>query len=125
MLSSVWRRVAEAALLASASRERRRSSSRRFATDFRRLSRLDRFSSGKPIVTMVAKVIIATNAVNRLSGLVRVWARSMSMAAASEPEVDHAAHDENAQRHPEQTAQHHQLAAWVVEHRMHVVRGGD
>src|ERR1044071_5012701 len=103
MLSSVWRRVPP--VLVSASRERRRSSSRRLATDFSRDSRLDRFSSGMPMVTIVAKVIAATKKVKRLSGFVSVRARSMSMAVASELEVDHAAHDEDAHRHPNAAAQ--------------------
>src|SRR5215203_4042579 len=102
------------AFLEIASRDLRRSSSRRLATDFSRPSRLELPNAGAARVMTVAKVAIATKAARILFGSVRVWA--MFMRAPSELEVDHLAHHEDAHAHHQTAGQQHQVAAGVGEH---------
>src|SRR5471030_1223829 len=118
MPASVRRSVGVPCLPARASRERRRSSSRRLATDLRRLSNPVCWKAGETIVTMAAKVIKPTAAAMTLSGLVRIW--TQSIARSLEFEVDHADHHEHAEAHPDGRNAEHQPAAVVDEHRQHV-----
>jgi hypothetical protein len=70
--SSAWRSDPPPPFWDMASRERRRSSSRRLATDFSRPSRPLLLSIGEARVTMVANTTIAMKALSRFWGSVSI-----------------------------------------------------
>src|SRR5687768_7448333 len=85
-----------------------RSSSRFLATSLRREPSLFSFIAGAATVTTVAKQAPAARTAAMLRGSVRV--STMSAMAPSELEVDHAVHDEDAERHHHRAAEQDQVA---------------
>src|ERR1019366_639862 len=125
--SSAWRRLPPWVFEAArASRDRRLSSSRRLATEFSRFSSVERENSGEARVTKVANESTATNPIRRLLGSVRMAAtEEKSIVCALELEIDHAAHDPDAEYLNDKAGEQHQLAPVVGVHDRHVGRRGD
>src|SRR5262245_21116864 len=103
----VRRNVTLSAPRASRSRSRWRIFSRSSATDLMRLLKVSGASSGIARVSTVAIAPIAANTIARKRVSLSFSINRSSMAPASEIEVDHLAHDENADRHPGGGAHEH------------------
>src|SRR5262245_60303312 len=95
---------------ASRSRSRWRIFSRSTATDFMRLDSASVTSSGMASVITVATAPMAANTIARKRGSLSFWIRRSIMARTSEVEVDHLAHDEDADRHPDGATEQHRAA---------------
>src|SRR6185436_12613114 len=93
------------------------------ATAFMRLPSESPASSGIAKVSTVATAAMAAKSIARTRVLVRFSAIRLSMAV-SEIEVDHLAHHQHADRHPDRAAGQHRPAHWMGPQQFDVCRAG-
>src|ERR1041384_7250131 len=100
-----------------------RNSSRRSETDFMRLPRERRSSSGRPSVTIVANARAPTNDITKKSRLNRMLRTptSVLMLAPSVLEADHLLHHCDSAGHPQAATGQHDVAHALGEEKFDVV----
>src|SRR5262245_55598054 len=105
------------------SRSRCRIFSRSSATVFIRFSRLSPASSGMASVSTVAKAATAANSIAMKRGSCSLVMRR-SIMAGSEIEIDHLAHHQDADRHPDEAAREQHPAGGMRPQELDVVGRG-
>src|SRR5689334_9690206 len=98
--------------------------SRSFATAFMRLLRFSPASSGMTSVYAVALAAIAANSIVMKRGLWIALMRKSNMPHPSEVEIDHFLHHHDADRHPDDAADQHELTGGMGPQQRDVVGGG-
>src|SRR3974390_46813 len=110
-------------VLESRSRSRARMRSRSLATAFMRFARSWPTTSGMISVYAVAPAAIAASSIVMKCASWSLSTRKLIIAAPSEIEIDHLLHHHDADRHPDQAGDQHQLTGRMGPQQRDVGRG--